>query len=112
MVSQPMQAAMLAAGQDVAAEAARRSPRRTGQLASSFSVESTVATVVARGRASRRASGRVTTDAPHAAATEFGHMSGKATGAGGVRSAVPGAHVLGELAATKAARAARGGRRR
>ena len=45
LVSGPMQAAMLAAGQDVAAEAARR------------------------------ASGRVIADVPHAAATEFGHAT-------------------------------------
>lgn len=101
LVSGPMQAAMLAAGQDVAAEAARRAPRASGALAASFHTEPTTATIKTRGGTSRRASGRVIADVPHAAATEFGH----ATQAG---PPVPGAHTLGLLAAAKSAR----GRRR
>ena len=85
LVSGPMQAAMLAAGQDVAAEAARRAPRASGALAASFHTEPTTATI------------RVIADVPHAAATEFGH----ATQAG---TPVPGAHTLGLLAAAKSAR--------
>ena len=98
LVSGPMQAAMLAAGQDVAAEAARRAP---GALAASFHIAPTPATIKTCGGTSRRASGRVIADVPHAAATEFGH----ATQAG---TPVPGAHTLGLLAAAKSAR----GRRR
>ena len=101
LVSGPMQAAMLAAGQDVAAEAARRAPRASGALAASFHIEPTPATIKAGGGPSHRASGRVIADVPHAAATEFGH----ATQAG---PPVPGAHTLGLLAAAKSAR----GRRR
>ena len=97
LVSGPMQAAMLAAGQDVAAEAARRAPRASGALAASFHIEPTTATIKTRGGTSRRASGRVIADVPHAAATEFGH----ATQAG---TPVPGAHTLGLLAAAKSAR--------
>ena len=100
LVSGPMQAAMLGAGQDVAAEAARRAPRASGALAASFHTEPTTATIKTRGGTSR-ASGRVIADVPHAAATEFGH----ATQAG---TPVPGAHTLGLLAAAKSAR----GRRR
>ena len=92
LVSGPMQAAMLAA---------RRAPRASGALAASFHIEPTTATIKTRGGTSRRASGRVIADVPHAAATEFGH----ATQAG---TPVPGAHTLGLLAAAKSAR----GRRR
>lgn len=101
LVSGPMQAAMLAAGQDVAAEASRRAPRASGALAASFRAEPATATIRTRGGTSRRASGRVVADVPHAAATEFGH----ATQAG---TPVPGAHTLGLIAAGKSAR----GRRR
>ena len=101
LVSGPMQAAMLAAGQDVAAEAARRVPRASGALAASFHTEPTTATIKTRGGTSRRASGRVIADVPHAAATEFGHAPQAGT-------PVPGAHTLGLLAAAKSAR----GRRR
>ena len=83
------------------AEAARRAPRASGALAASFHTEPTTATIKTRDGTSRRASGRVIADVPHAAATEFGH----ATQAG---TPVPGAHTLGLLAAAKSAR----GRRR
>ena len=96
LVSGPMQAAMLAAGQDVAAEAARRVPRASGALAASFHTEPTTATIKTRGGTSRRASGRVIADVPYAAATEFGHAT-----------PVPGAHTLGLLAAAKSARGRR-----
>ena len=101
LVSGPMQAAMLAAGQDVAAEAARRAPRASGALAAPSHTAPTAPPSKTRGGTSRRASGRVIADVPHAAATEFGH----ATPAG---TPVPGAHTLGILAAAKSAR----GRRR
>ena len=101
LVSGPMQAAMLAAGQDVAAEAARRATRASGAPARSFHTDPSAATIKPSRATSRRASGRVIADVPHAAATEFGH----ATQAG---TPVPGAHTLGLLAAAKSAR----GRRR
>ena len=84
-----------------AAEAARRAPRASGALAASFHTEPTTATIKTRGGTSRRASGRVIADVPHAVSAEFGH----ATQAG---TPVPGAHTLGLLAAAKSAR----GRRR
>ena len=108
MVSQPMRAAMLAAGQEVAAEARRRMPRRTGALAASVRVEPAVAVVATRkGGPSSRASGRVIAEAPHAAAAEFGHLGAQVRGHAGFQLVVPGAHTLGRMAATKAARAAR-----
>lgn len=102
LVSGPMQAAMLAAGQDVAAEASRRAPRASGRLAASFRAEPATATVRTRSGTSRRASGRVVADVPYAAATEFGHASSAGT-------PVPGAHTLGLMAAAKSARAGRRG---
>ncbi len=104
MVSAPMRAAMTGAGREVAAQAARTAPRRTGGLAASFRVEPTTTTVVTRrGGTQRRASGRVVTDLDYAAATEFGHNQGAGTQA----AQVAGRHVLGTIARTRAARAAR-----
>ena len=104
MVSAPMRAAMTGAGREVAAQAARTAPRRTGGLAASFRVEPTTTTVVTkRGGKQRRASGRVVTAADYAAATEFGHNQGTGPNA----RQVPGRHVLGAIARTKAAKAAR-----
>lgn len=113
LVSDGMRAAMTAAGQEVAAEAARRAPRRTGRLAGSYRVEPATATVTTRrGGATRRASGRVINDSPYAAAIEFGHLAGKVQGHKGFRYVVPGAHVLGLMAGSKAARAATRGRKK
>lgn len=113
LVSDGMRAAMTAAGQDVAAEAARRAPRRTGRLAGSYRVESATATVTTRrGGATRRASGRVISDSPYAAAVEFGHLAGRVKGHEGFRYVVPGAHVLGLMAGSRAARAATRGRKK
>lgn len=113
LVSDDMRAAMTAAGQEVAAEAARRAPRRTGRLAGSYRVEPATATVTTRrGGATRRASGRVINDSPHAAAVEFGHLAGKVRGREGFRYVVPGAHVLGLMAGSRAARAATRGRKK
>lgn len=105
LVSGPMRAAVLGAGRDVAAEAARRTPRASGALAASYRVEPATATIrTRRDGETRRASGRVINDAPHAAALEFGHASPSGT-------PVPGVHVLGRMAATKAAKAAGSARR-
>lgn len=112
LVSSGMRAAMTGAGQDVAQVAQFTAPYATGRLAGSFRVEPTTATVVTRrDGATRRASGRVVTDLPYAAAVEFGHLAGKVHGHAGFRWVVPGAYTLGRLAATKASRAARKGRR-
>ena len=97
----------------MAAEAARRAPRRTGRLAGSYRVESATATVTTRrGGATRRASGRVISDSPYAAAVEFGHLAGRVKGHEGFRYVVPGAHVLGLMAGSRAARAATRGRKK
>lgn len=113
LVSSGMRAAMTGAGQDVAQVAQFTAPHATGRLAGSFRVEPTTATVVTRrGGQTRRASGRVVTDLPYAAAVEFGHLAGKVRGHSGFRWVVPGAYTLGRLAATKAARAARKGPKR
>lgn len=112
LVSDGMRAAMTAAGQDVAGAASLTAPYRTGRLAASFRVEPTIATVVTkRGGESRRASGRVISDSPYAAAVEFGHLAGAVRAHAGFRYVIPGAYTLGALAATRAARAARRGRR-
>lgn len=119
LVSSGMQAAMTAAGQDVAQAVQLTAPYVTGQLAGSFRVEPTTATVVTkRDGQTRRASGRVVTDLPYSAAVEFGHLAGKVHGHAGFRWVVPGSYTLGRLAATKAsktaakaARASRKGRR-
>ena len=112
-ISSDMRAAMTAAGQDVAGAASLTAPYRTGRLAASFRVEPTIATVVTkRGGESRRASGRVVADAPYAAAVEFGHLAGRVKGHEGFRYVVPGAHVLGLMAGSRAARAATRGRKK
>lgn len=119
LVSSGMQAAMTAAGQDVAQAVQLTAPYVTGRLAGSFRVEPTTATVVTkRDGQTRRASGRVVTDLPYSAAVEFGHLAGKVHGHAGFRWVVPGSYTLGRLAATKAsktaakaARASRKGRR-
>lgn len=113
LVSSGMQAAMTAAGQDVAQAVQFTAPYSSGQLARSFRVEPATATVVTRrDGATRRASGRVVTDLPYAAAVEFGHLAGRVRGHSGFRWVVPGAYTLGRLAATKASKAARKGPRR
>lgn len=107
LVSSGMQAAMTGAGQDVAQVAQFTAPYATGRLAGSFRVEPATATVVTRrDGATRRASGRVVTDLPYAAAVEFGHLAGKVHGRAGFRWVVPGAYTLGRLAATKVSKAA------
>lgn len=107
LVSSGMQAAMTGAGQDVAQVAQFTAPYATGRLAGSFRVEPATATVVTRrDGATRRASGRVVTDLPYAAAVEFGHLAGKVHGHAGFRWVVPGAYTLGRLAATKVSKAA------
>lgn len=105
LVSSGMQAAMTAAGREVAAQAARKAPKATGALAGSYRVEPTTARVKTRRGTSLRASGRVVNDSPHAAAVEFGH----ADAAG---RPVPGAHTLGRLAGARSARSAARARRR
>ena len=113
LVSSGMRAAITGAGQDVAQVAQFTAPHSSGRLAGSFRVEPTTATVVTqRGGQTRRASGRVVTDLPYAAAVEFGHLAGRVRGHSGFRWVVPGAYTLGRLAATKASRAARKGVRR
>lgn len=112
LVSSGMRAAITGAGQDVAQVAQFTAPHSSGRLAGSFRVEPTTATVVTqRGGQTRRASGRVVTDLPYAAAVEFGHLASKVRGHSSFRWVVPGAYTLGRLAATKASRAARKGRR-
>ena len=111
-ISSDMQAAMTAAGQDVAGAASLTAPYRTGRLAASFRVEPTIATVVTkRGGESRRASGRVVGDPPDAAPRELGHRARAGRAPPRLRYGLPGAYTLGALAATRAARAARRGRR-
>lgn len=101
LVSPAMSSAMYAAGQDVAEAAARRVPHRAGALAAAFRVESATATIrTRRGGQSQRASGRVVNDQPYALAVEFGY-----TDAAGRQHT--GTHVLGALAATRAAKSAR-----
>lgn len=108
LVSSGMQAAMTAAGQDVAQAASFSAPSRTGSLAGSYRVEPTTVRVrTKRGGPLPRASGRVVNDDPYAAAVEFGHLAGPVRGHAGFRWVVPGAHTLGRLAATKASKAAR-----
>ncbi|WP_454931097.1 HK97 gp10 family phage protein [Actinomyces israelii] len=107
LVSSGMRAAMTGAGQDVAQVAQLTAPHSSGRLAASFRVEPTTATVVTkRDGQTRRASGRVVTDLPYAAAVEFGHLAGKMHSHAGFRWVVPGAYTLGRLAATKASKAA------
>ncbi|WP_172121311.1 HK97 gp10 family phage protein [Actinomyces faecalis] len=99
LVSSGMRAAMLAAAQEVAQEASRTAPSRSGALAGSYRTESATARVrTRRGGVSERAAGRVLNDSPHAAAVEFGHA-----GPGG--APVAGAHTLGRLAGSKRAKA-------
>lgn len=100
MVSETMAAAMRGIGADVAAEASRRAPKRTGTMADAYKVQPTTATIRTRFGISRRASGRVVNDNPHALAAEFGHAA-----PGGV--VVPGTHTLGRLAGAKSAKTAR-----
>lgn len=98
-----MKAAMLAAAQDVAAEAARRTPRRSGELAASYRVEQATVTIPSRKYGSTtRAAGRVTSDSSHAAAAEFGHYTIYG-------HPIPGKHVLGKMAGARSLRARRRG---
>jgi hypothetical protein len=99
LVSSGMRAAMLAAAQEVAQEASRTAPSRSGALGGSYRTESATARVRTRDGATERAAGRVVNDSPYAAAVEFGHA-----GPGG--APVAGAHTLGRLAGSKRARAA------
>ena len=110
LASAQMGAVMLAQAQDMLPVVRAATPRRSGALAASWRVESAQTVVRTRkGGTSVRAGARILSDAEHAAAVEFGHLGAAVPGAEGYRFVVPGRHMLGALANTRAARAAKKG---
>lgn len=107
LTSPAMSSAMVREAQGLRAAAEAAAPRRTGRLASSYTVEPVeVETAYARdGTPVRRAAGRLTNQAPHALALEFGHRAPDG-------APVPGAHTLGLLAGNRSARKRAGAGRR
>lgn len=107
LTSPAMASAMVREAQGLRAAAEAAAPRRTGRLASSYTVEPVeVTTAYGRdGTPVRRAAGRLSNTAPHALAIEFGHRAPDGT-------PVPGAHTLGLLAGNRSARKRAGAGRR
>ncbi|WP_315298254.1 hypothetical protein [uncultured Actinomyces sp.] len=90
--------AMVSEAESLRAAAAAAAPKRDRVLSDAYKVEAVTATVkTRRNGSSRRAAGRVSNDAPHAAPVEFGHFT-----TDGRR--VAGRHTLGKLAGSKRAR--------
>lgn len=107
LTSPAMASAMVREAQGLRAAAEAAAPRRTGRLASSYTVEP-VEVTTAYGRDGvpvRRAAGRLANTAPHALAIEFGHRAPDG-------APVPGAHTLGLLAGNRSARRKAGAGRR
>lgn len=107
LTSPAMSSAMVREAQVLRAAAEAAAPRRTGRLASSYTVEPVeVETAYGRdGTPVRRAAGRLSNTAPHALAIEFGHRAPDG-------APVPGAHTLGLLAGNRSARKRAGAGRR
>lgn len=107
LTSPAMSSAMVREAQVLRAAAEAAAPRRTGRLASSYTVEPVeVETAYGRdGTPVRRAAGRLANTAPHALAIEFGHRAPDG-------APVPGAHTLGLLAGNRSARKRAGAGRR
>ena len=107
LTSPAMSSAMVREAQGLRAAAEAAAPRRTGRLASSYTVEPVeVETAYGRdGTPVRRAAGRLANTAPHALAIEFGHRAPDG-------APVPGAHTLGLLAGNRSARRKAGAGRR
>ena len=107
LTSPAMASAMVREAQGLRAAAEAAAPRRTGRLASSYTVEPVeVETAYGRdGTPVRRAAGRLANTAPHALAIEFGHRAPDG-------APVPGAHTLGLLAGNRSARRKAGAGRR
>lgn len=107
LTSPAMASAMVREAEGLRAAAEAAAPRRTGRLASSYTVEPVeVETAYGRdGAPVRRAAGRLSNQAPHALAIEFGHRARDGT-------PVPGAHTLGLLAGNRSARRKAGAGRR
>ncbi|WP_128683449.1 HK97 gp10 family phage protein [Actinomyces qiguomingii] len=108
LASSQMGTAIFAQAQDMLPVVRAATPHRSGALAASWRVESSQTVVRTRkGGTSVRAGARIISDAEHAAAVEFGHLGTAVPGVEGYRVVVPGQHMLGALAGTRAARAAK-----
>lgn len=107
LTSPAMASVMVREAQGLRAAAEAAAPRRTGRLASSYTVEPVeVETAYGRdGTPVRRAAGRLANTAPHALALEFGHRAPDG-------APVPGAHTLGLLAGNRSTRKKTGAGRR
>ena len=109
--SQPMGTAMLAAADMLLPDVRNTTPRNTGALAASWRTEAAQSMVRTRAGATLRAGARITTDQDYGPGVEFGHAGASIRGHAGFQYVVPGSHVLGALASTRAARTARKGAR-